>query len=99
MGNAETGGRAMTWIIRENPAYKGVTPRKLTPACHDRSPMVDIECSFCGDMNHLHESQLDLPQEITELALRCARCGLPNVGSVEMFRDAFAQLRADGWIE
>jgi hypothetical protein len=29
--------------FKENPSYAGLTPRPLTPACHDGSHMMDVE--------------------------------------------------------
>lgn len=89
----------MTWLITENPAFRGMKPRILEPACHDRTPMIDVKCSFCGSMNHVHESQLEGAPQDAELAMNCARCGLPSVGSVFQMRDAFDQMRKDGWYE
>lgn len=85
-------------MIVDNPAYAGETPRILEPACHDRTPMIDVRCAFCGGENHVHESQIAGAPSDADLAMRCARCGLPSVTTVALFREAFAELHHQGWI-
>lgn len=86
----------MTIRIVPNPAYEGRKPTLLTPACHDGTPSLDVQCD-CGHQMHVHESQ------ITEYAFSviistCHGCGEPLVFPSGFFPEAFGQMRADGWI-
>jgi hypothetical protein len=89
----------MTWIYVENPDFKGMTPRILEATCHDGSPLLTVRCSFCKELSHLHESQLDVPDFITEVAMRCPSCGLQNIAPIEHFRECFSKMREEGWIK
>lgn len=67
----------------------------LSPACHDRTPCIDIRCS-CGATGHLHLSQIENAPEDSELAMRCYDCRQPvlpglSVGTVcRALRGAYA---------
>ena len=87
----------MSWALIPNPGYSG-PPRPLVPTCHDGSPFLTIECG-CGRPMHLHESQISRLPADAELAARCPICSGINVLPVVMLADAFAGMRADGWIE
>lgn len=89
----------MTWVFIENPALGGMKPRILKPACHDQTPMIDVECSYCKATNHIHESQIEGAPDDAELAMRCSNCRLPSIGMVYEMRAGFAKMRKDGWYE
>lgn len=89
----------MTWVVSENPEFKGMKPRILTPVCHDQSPFITVRCSFCKAMNHMHETQIAEAPEDAELWMNCASCGLPGKGMVSEIRFGFSELRREGWIE
>lgn len=89
----------MTWVVTRNPHFAGMEPRILRPACHDLTPMIDVYCSFCRAMNHIHESQIEGAPQNAELAMNCAGCGLPNVTTVALVRASFADMRREGWYE
>lgn len=82
--------------IQRNPAYAGLQPRLLDPACHDRSPMLDVRCS-CGADSHLHESQLKGIDKRARLGIRCSGCEAPMMIEVKALRGAFAHMRREGW--
>lgn len=86
------------WATIQNPGYEG-EPRIVKAVCHDRSPLLTIRCPWCQKDGHVHESQVAgvHPELIVEA--RCVQCG--NVSEVEMkfLQQAFAEMRADGWIE
>ena len=86
------------WVLVDNPSYGGKAPRILKADCHDGTPCVDIRCS-CGYTLHQHESRTkDLPVD-AEIACSCLGCGELLVFPPGWFHEAFAQMRADGWIE
>jgi hypothetical protein len=86
------------WVLEENPAYAGQTPRILKAACHDGTPFITIRCD-CGEELHQHESQTkDIPAG-TETGTRCFGCRKLLVFPPGFFADAFQRLRDDGWIE
>lgn len=86
-------------MLEWNPAYPLEEPRLLEPACHDRTPMIDMRCTYCGAMNHVHEGQLgDAPGD-SELAMRCSQCRRSSVTTVHFLREGFADMRAAGWYE
>lgn len=88
----------MPEIWSDNPAYAGRTPEPLEPACHDRSPMLDVQCSACNGVNHVHETQIaTFPTDAT-LGMRCQYCAHVNMFPIEGVRDGFAELRRRGWI-
>jgi hypothetical protein len=86
------------WKLVPNPAYAGKTARILKAACHDGSPCIDIRCR-CGVTLHQHESRTATIPDDAEVATRCVRCRRLLVFPPGYFVSAFAQLRADGWIE
>jgi len=87
------------WLMVNNPALAGLTPRLLVPACHDGTPMIDVTCSYCGATNHVHESQLAGEPGDSELAMRCSECRQQSVTTVHFLREGFADMRAAGWYE
>jgi hypothetical protein len=86
------------WALVPNPNYAGKTPRPLQAVCHDGSPCVDIRCR-CGYTLHQHESQTAQIPADAEVASRCLGCGELLVFPAGWFAEAFARMRADGWIE
>jgi hypothetical protein len=89
----------MAWEIVENPAFAGQEPHALGRAtCHDGSPFITIACS-CGFDMHLHETQIAAVPAGTVIATACKGCGDLLTFAPGQLEDAFAQMRADGWIE
>jgi len=82
----------------ENPNYAGKTPTPLTPACHDGSHMLDIQCSGCGNIDHLHESVLATMPKDAIIGCRCQRCGDVTPFEAAYLRSGFAEMRKRGWI-
>lgn len=87
----------MTWTFAENPAYAGQQPRPLQATCHDRSPFITIRCA-CGAALHLHETQLAAVPGDSAIATACKACGQPLIFAPGELEQAFAQMRAAGWI-
>lgn len=87
----------MTKRWSENPSYAGRKPEPLTPACHDRSPMLDVQC-LCGAVDHIHETQLAGATDNTIIGMRCSRCRHVNEVPLSFLREGFAGLRERGWI-
>jgi phage FluMu protein Com len=84
--------------LTKNPTYSSLTPRPLTPGCHDGSHMIDIQCSACGNIDHLHETMLaDVPTNAI-IGCRCQRCHATNPVEAKTLRDGFAWMRKQGWI-
>lgn len=48
---------------------------KIRPACHDRTPHGEVRCE-CGEVMHVHLSQLEPVPAGTEMASRCHGCGI-----------------------
>jgi hypothetical protein len=88
----------LTWVVMRNPMYTGA-PRLMKPACHDRTPMVDVICGFCGATNHIHEGQIDGAPRDAELWMNCASCRKPSVMEISMMFETFEQMREEGWYE
>lgn len=86
----------MKWS--DNPAYAGRTPVPLTPACHDRTPMLDIQCTRCSQIDHVHEGQLAGAPANAVIGMRCSKCRHVREVELAFLRDGFAELRARGWI-
>ena len=95
MGRLPATRRQGRWVLEPNPALG--EPRLLEPVCHDRTPMIDVRCSWCGAVNHVHESQLDGAPGDAELAMLCSRCRRANFTTVHFLREGFADMRAAGW--
>jgi hypothetical protein len=87
----------MSYVILHNPAFAGRKPRLLKPQCHDQTPFMDFAC-LCGAMGHVHESQLAGAPDGAILAIRCHACTAPDELLVDEVRQAFADMRAEGWI-
>jgi hypothetical protein len=81
-----------------NPKYAGRKPEPLTPACHDRSPMLDVECTKCGDTFHIHETQFAQTPKGSAIGLRCTSCGFVEKMTLTNLKASFAELRRLGWI-
>jgi hypothetical protein len=86
----------MPWTIAPMPAYVRRAPRPLRAICHDGSPFVSIQCA-CHYQLHLHETQLDAI-DASEIGTYCHQCNELLVFPVAQLRDAFTQMRKDGWI-
>lgn len=43
-------------------------------SCHDGSPFVNIQCSVCGFIMHVHTTQLPADYDQYELRTFCKRC-------------------------
>ena len=87
-----------THRLRDNPTYAGLTPKPLTPACHDGSHMIDIQCSACGNIDHLHESVLTKIPKDAIIGCRCQTCHHINPIEAGELRRGFAEMRKRGWI-
>jgi len=86
------------WVLRPNPAYAGKTPRVMKAECHDGSPFVTISCR-CGYELHQHESVTSQIPDDVVIASKCLGCGATLTFPPGWFTKAFAELRAEGWIE
>jgi len=84
--------------ITDNPTYAGVTPKPLSPACHDGSHMIDIQCSTCGNIDHLHETVLANIPKNAIIGCRCQACKYVNPLEAKQLRAGFADMRKRGWI-
>ena len=84
--------------FKDNPSYAGMTPRPLTPGCHDGSHMMDVECSACHNIDHLHESVLATIPRDAVIGARCQGCGHVNILEASYVRAGFAEMRKRGWI-
>jgi len=84
--------------ITDNPTYAGVTPKPLSPACHDGSHMIDIQCSTCGNIDHLHETVLANIPKNAIIGCRCQACHYVNPLEAKQLRAGFAEMRKRGWI-
>lgn len=82
------------WSLSVNPAYRERAPEALVPACHDRSPMIDVRCD-CGDISHVHETQV-VPE--TTMGVRCPSCHDVMIIPADVLLDGFAEMRQQGWI-
>jgi hypothetical protein len=86
------------WALIENPGYAGKTPRIMHAECHDGTPFVTIQCR-CGNEMHQHESRVAGAPPDAEVGMPCLGCGELLIFPPGWFAEAFAQMRADGWIE
>lgn len=86
----------MSYAILSNPDFAGRTPQRLEPACHDRTPFLSFVC-LCGERGHLHESQIEGVPTDAVIALRCESCREFDDLLVTDIRQAFADMRAEGW--
>jgi hypothetical protein len=84
------------WVLVENPAYAGMSPRPMIATCHDGSPFVTIRCR-CGSEFHQHESRVAHVPADAEIASRCFGCGELLVFPPGWFAAVFDQLRSEGW--
>jgi len=85
-------------VLADNPTYAGLTPRPLTPACHDGSHMIDIQCSACGNIDHLHETALATIPRNAIVGCRCQSCHYVIPLEAKQLRAGFAEMRKRGWI-
>lgn len=85
-------------VIMVNPSYAGMQPHLLEPACHDRSPMLEIRCT-CGADSHLHETQLGSVPDRFDVGVRCSGCSETLFIRAHVLRETFAQMRKEGWYE
>lgn len=86
------------WKLIDNPDYGGRAPTPLKAACHDGSPFITIKCNHCGEGMHHHETSVAHVPADAEIASRCPTCSRLLVFPPGFFADAFAQLRAEGWV-
>jgi hypothetical protein len=84
--------------ILANPAFAGRKPTILKAQCHDGPPFIDYAC-LCGARNHLHESQIAGAEDGDVVLFGCHACGEREPIAAEFVRKAFADMRAEGWIE
>jgi hypothetical protein len=82
----------------DNPNYAGKTPIPLEPACHDRTHMLDVQCSACSNIDHIHESLLTTIPVKAIVGCRCQACGYVNEFEAAYLRAGFAEMRRLGWI-
>ncbi|MBA7627487.1 hypothetical protein ES703_34949 [subsurface metagenome] len=47
----------------------------ITVLCHDGTPFCDYRCYACGNIMHVHRSQLPDGWPESELTTTCHRCG------------------------
>jgi hypothetical protein len=87
----------MSYVILHNPAFAGRTPTLLKPQCHDKTPFLDFAC-LCGAEGHIHESQLTGAPDDALLAIRCHACKQYDELDINDVRQAFADMRTEGWI-
>lgn len=102
--NVELPIELTAWIIAtgahgvelvRNPDYAGRKASQLEALCHDRTPFLTVVCA-CKFVLHLHESQtIGIRSAICST---CKGCGEPIFFPPGFFADAFATLRAEGWI-
>lgn len=86
----------MSLRIVTNPDFTG-PPRIIEPICHDLTPFLTVRCS-CGDDSHVHESQTSHLDDDAVVVARCRACGRQSSVHGRFFREAFAAMRAQGWI-
>lgn len=91
-------GTRTSWVVVENPEYRGKTPTIIEAMCHDRTPFLTVSCPLCGGANHIHESQIDGLSPATILEVRCQSCRRYTDMRVSMVQAAFGQMRDEGWI-
>lgn len=84
--------------LTDNPTYAGLTPRPLGPGCHDGSPMIDIQCTACGNIDHLHETVLATIPKNAIVGCRCQACHHVSTLKAKQLRAGFAEMRRRGWI-
>lgn len=73
-------------------------PRELEAVCHDGTPFLTVQCSWCRMPNHLHESQtVDWPHPCV-VDMRCEECGRLNAIRSTTISLAFWRMRHEGWI-
>jgi len=84
--------------LTENPTYAGLTPKPLTPDCHDGSHMIDIQCSACDNIDHLHETMLTNIPKNAVIGCRCQKCHYVSMIEARELRRGFAEMRKRGWI-
>jgi len=60
--------------------------------------MIDIQCSACGNTDHLHESVLASIPAHAVIGGRCQKCHHINLLDAKELRAGFAEMRRRGWI-
>jgi hypothetical protein len=88
----------MTWEWVDNPAYAVRRPTLLEPDCHDRSPMLDVQCTGCGATHHYHETQIARVPPCHGIRGRCPTCQAVLEFAPGTFEEGFAEMRRRGWI-
>jgi hypothetical protein len=86
-------------MLIDNPAFgaRGPrTPRPLLPVCHDRSPLLTIQCA-CGAELHVHETQLPSDPSVA-VGCPCRGCGEVLLFEPGRLQEAFGEMRGRGWI-
>ena len=86
----------MDWHFVDNPKYAGREPTPLQPACHDGSPSLDIQCTGCENITHIHESQI--AGVLVGVGARCAGCGELMVFPPGRLQQGFTEMRNRGWL-
>jgi hypothetical protein len=60
--------------------------------------MLDVQCSSCGNIDHIHETLLATIPTNAIVGCRCQACGFINELEAEYLREGFAEMRRLGWI-
>jgi hypothetical protein len=60
--------------------------------------MIDVQCSACGNVDHLHESVLAKMPKNAMIGCRCQQCHYTNMLEAKDLRAGFTQMRRLGWI-
>jgi hypothetical protein len=89
----------MRWAWSDNPAYALRKPAPLEPACHDGSPMLDVLCSACRTVGHVHETGVAAAPAESAIATRCTGCGEMLVFEPGFLQAGFSELRRRGWVK
>jgi len=60
--------------------------------------MIDIQCSACGNIDHLHETALATIPRNAIVGCRCQSCHYVIPLEAKQLRAGFAEMRKRGWI-
>lgn len=83
--------------IRPNPEWTRTMHEKakrgdLVPACHDRTPHIELRCP-CFFVMHVHRSQIVHVPEGARIATPCHNCG----DVLEIDRDELLKAMDEAW--
>jgi uncharacterized Zn finger protein len=60
--------------------------------------MIDVQCSACGNIDHLHETVLNAMPKNAIIGCRCQACHWVNPIEAKELRRGFVEMRKRGWI-